>query len=274
MGLDVADHRGAFGDDGGRHAQSIGKSALGFFAHVHLRSAAAFTINRSFQGIITMSTRALVTLFAIPLLVLAGCSREKSDWRSAQAADSPESYEQFIAAHPDSTLVATARERLQQLAEEKDWRAAAGLDTPEAYQQFLAQYPAGKWAKEAQVRLDNFAAGAAPVGPGPVAPAAGEAAAAVTPPPAATSGSGYGVQLGAFSSSERANEEWKKLQADSAGMLDGLSPRVVVGESQGKTIYRLQAEVRDEAQARAICGGLKDSKKPCVPVIPRPAAAP
>jgi cell division septation protein DedD len=221
-----------------------------------------------------MSTRALVTLFAIPLLMLAGCSREKSDWRSAQAADSPESYEQFISAHPDSTLVATARERLSQLAEEKDWRGAAGLDTLEAYQQFLAQYPAGKWAKEAQVRIDNFATGPAASEPAAAASAPADAAATSAPPPAAPGASGYGVQLGAFSSAERANEEWKKLQADSAGMLDGLSPRVVVGESQGKTLYRLQAEVRDEAQARAICGGLKDSKKPCVPVIPRPPAAP
>jgi hypothetical protein len=47
-----------------------------------------------------------------------------------------------------------------------------------------------------------------------------------------------------------------------------LSPRVVVGEASGKTLYRLQAEVRDEAQARAICGGLKVAQKPCVPVIP------
>jgi cell division septation protein DedD len=217
-----------------------------------------------------MSTRALVTLFAIPLLALAACSREKSDWRSAQAADSPESYEQFIAAHPDSTLVATAHERLQQLAEEKDWRAAAGTDTSEAYQQFLVQHPAGKWAKEAQVRIDNFAAGAVPPGaPTPATAAPGEGAmlpdAAPTTPPA---DSGYGVQLGAFSSAERANEEWKKLQGDAAGLLDGLAPRVVVGESQGKTLYRLQAEVHDEAQARAICGGLKVAKKPCVPVIP------
>jgi len=217
-----------------------------------------------------MSTRALVTLFAIPLLALAACSREKSDWRSAQAADSPESYEQFIAGHPDSALVATARERLQQLAEEKDWRAAAGADTREAYQQFLAQYPAGKWAKEAQVRIDNFsvvegagAAGAAANGGMPAMPAASGAA-----QPMGVTDSGYGVQLGAFSSAERANEEWKKLQADAAGTLDGLSPRVVVGEAQGKTIYRLQAEVRDEVQARAICGGLKVAQKPCVPVIP------
>jgi hypothetical protein len=223
-----------------------------------------------------MSTRALVTLFAIPLLGLAACSREKSDWRSAQAADSSESYEQFIAGHPDSTLVATARERLQQLAEEKDWRAAAQADSVEAYQQFLAQYPAGKWAREAQIRIDNFAnAGAAvaagagagsPAGAATPDAAAGEGAS--LPAPSAVAASGYGVQLGAFSSAERANDEWKKLQSDSAGLLDGLSPRVVVGEAQGKAIYRLQAEVRDEAQARAICGGLKVAKKPCVPVIP------
>jgi len=224
-----------------------------------------------------MSTRALVTLFAIPMLALVACSREKSDWRSAQAADSPESYEQFMSAHPDSTLVATARERLQQLAEEKDWRVAAGADTPQAYQQFLAQYPAGKWAKEAQVRIDNFGAsaaapaGAAVAGPTtPATPPTGEGAALPDAAPSATHGdTGYGVQLGAFSSAERANDEWKKLQADSAGTLDGLAPRVVVGDAQGKAIYRLQAEVRDEAQARAICGGLKVANKPCVPVIPR-----
>jgi cell division septation protein DedD len=230
-----------------------------------------------------MSTRALVTLFAIPLLALAACSREKSDWRSAQAADSPESYEQFIAGHPDSSLVATARERLAQLAEEKDWRAAAQSDSLEAYQQFLAQYPQGKWAKEAQVRIDNFAAaGTAAAGTAAAGAGAGTSAGEASPPasagegaslPAASSppaASGFGVQLGAFSSSERANDEWKKLQADSAGLLDGLSPRVVVGEAQGKAIYRLQAEVRDEVQARAICGGLKVAKKPCVPVLPHP----
>jgi outer membrane protein assembly factor BamD (BamD/ComL family) len=198
-----------------------------------------------------MSTRTLVMLFAVPLLALSGCSREKSDWRSAQAADTIESYQQFVAAHPDSTLTVTARERLGQLAEEKDWRSAAGTDSLEAYQQFLVQYPAGKWAQEAQVRIDSFAGNAAP---------AGASAAAVTAPTAAGEG--------AFSSAERANDEWKKLQKEAAGSLDGLAPRVVVGDASGKPIYRLQAEVRDEAQARAICGGLKIAKKPCVPVIP------
>jgi cell division septation protein DedD len=224
-----------------------------------------------------MTNRSLVMLVAIPLLALSACSREKSDWRSAQAADTAESYEQFVAAHPDSSRVATARERLVQLAEEKDWRSAAGLDTPAAYQQFLAQYPNGKWAREAQIRIENFAlsngeraaGSSASAVPAPAAGAAGEGASvAEAPPVSAMGGAGYGVQLGAFSSAERANAEWKKLQAEAAGTLDGLEPRVVVGESAGKTLYKLQAEVRDEAQARAICGGLKVANKPCVPVLP------
>jgi cell division septation protein DedD len=220
-----------------------------------------------------MCNRPLVMLFAVPLLVLAGCSREKSDWRSAQAADTAESYEQFIGKHPDSTLVGAARERLGQLAEERDWRKAAGQDSLEAYQQFLAQYPGGRWAREAQIRIENFAAAPPAKGTTPLSPnAAGEGASVPTSPDAvAAAGNaagGFGVQLGAFSSAERANAEWNKLKADAAGTLDGLEPRVVVGEASGKTIYRLQAEVRDEAQARAICGGLKVAHKPCVPLLP------
>jgi cell division septation protein DedD len=221
-----------------------------------------------------MSHRTLVMLVAVPLLALSACSREKSDWHSAQAADTTESYQQFITSHPDSTLTVTARERLGQLAEDKDWRSAAGADTLDAYQQFIAQYPGGKWAHEAQVRIENFASNPPPSGAAaatastPTAAGAGAPAPAVPAAAADDAGSGFGVQLGAFSSAERANDEWKKLQKESAGTLDGLAPRVVVGESSGKAIYRLQAEVRDEAQARAICGGLKVAKKPCVPVIP------
>ena len=231
-----------------------------------------------------MSARALVTVFAISLLSLSGCSREKSDWRSAQAADSAESYQQFIDSHPESTLVTNARERLAQLAEEKDWRAAAEVDSLDAYQKFLAQYPQGHWAREAQVRIDAFASGNGAGSGAAAAPASGASANATPAAPAGESpagagtvmpdggppplSAGYGVQLGAFSSAERANEEWKKLAAGTAGTLDGLNPRVVVGDAGGKTIYRLQAEVRDEAQARAVCGGLKAANKPCVPVIP------
>ncbi len=223
-----------------------------------------------------MSVRALVIVFAVSSLSLVGCSREKSAWRSAQAADSSESYEQFIDAHPDSALIATARERLAQLAEEKAWRSAAETDSLEAYRQFLALHPAGKWAREAQIRIDNFSSTAASASSRPSAAGSPDNSAAAAPgagaeipePPAVATG-GFGVQLGAFSSPERANDEWKKLQAQASGTLDGLAPRVVVGDAGGKAIYRLQAEVRDEAQARAVCGGLKSSNKPCVVVLPQ-----
>lgn len=218
-----------------------------------------------------MSNLRLVTLFAVPLLALAACSRERSDWRSAQAADTTESYEQFISEYPESELVASARERVAQLTEEKDWRTAASVDSLAAYQQFIAQHPAGKWSREAQLRIESFAnAGPAAQAPGSAVPVPDTGAPAATEEPAAPAivSSGYGVQLGAFSSAERANAEWTRLRSETGGTLEGLSPRVVVGEVSGKTIYRLQAEVRDEAQARAICGGLKVANKACVPVIP------
>jgi hypothetical protein len=216
-----------------------------------------------------MSNLRLVTLFAVPLLALAACSRERSDWRSAQAADTTESYEQFISEYPESELVASARERVAQLTEEKDWRTAASVDSLAAYQQFVAQHPAGKWTREAQLRIESFAnAGPAAAGSAVPVPDAAAPAAAEGPAAPAVVSSGYGVQLGAFSSAERANAEWTRLRSETGGTLEGLSPRVVVGEASGRTIYRLQAEVHDEAQARAICGGLKVANKPCVPVIP------
>jgi hypothetical protein len=213
-----------------------------------------------------------VTLLAISLIALAGCSRERSDWRSTQAADSPEAYQEFIDEHPDSSHVATARERLAQLAEDKDWRAAAETDSLEAYQQFLVLHPGGRWAKEARVRIEGFSLPAGSPGtamPGDPAVVPDATPVDAAPPDAGgTTAGAFGVQLGAFSSAERANQEWTRLQADAGGLLDGLSPRVVVGETSGRTLFRLQAEVRDEAQARAICGGLKVANKPCVPVLP------
>jgi hypothetical protein len=205
---------------------------------MHLQFAAAFTINRSLQGIITMSTRALVTLFAVSLLALGACSREKSDWRSAQAADS--------SSHTNSSsrLTRTARSwpprasGLQQLAEDKDWRAAAATDTAAAYEQFLAQYPpaSGPTKREYASRISRplRRRRAARQEPSQRPPPSGEGAALpdAIQSPSATAG-GYGVQLGAFSSAERANEEWQKLKTDAAGMLDGLAPRVVV-VSHGK----------------------------------------
>jgi len=138
------------------------------------------------------------------LLLAAGCSREQQDWRSAEAADTIESYDRFVQRHPDSELVTQARMRVTQLGEERDWKEAGSMDTVDAYHQFIAKHPNGQWSQEARIRIENFALGAQPGGGAPVVtgppsapnqPSAttpktglatpGEpAVAAITPPPA------------------------------------------------------------------------------------------
>jgi cell division septation protein DedD len=93
------------------------------------------------------------------LLLAAGCSREQQDWRSAEAADTIESYGQFIQRHPESELATQARTRVAQLGEDRDWQHAGSADTVDAYRDFLGQHPNGKWAQEAHIRIDNFSLG-------------------------------------------------------------------------------------------------------------------
>ena len=93
------------------------------------------------------------------LLALAGCSREQQDWRSAESADTIESYGQFIQRHPESELATQARARVAQLGEDRDWQHAGSADTVDAYRDFLAQHPNGKWSQEAHIRIENFSLG-------------------------------------------------------------------------------------------------------------------
>jgi hypothetical protein len=93
------------------------------------------------------------------MLLLAGCSREQQDWRSAEAADTIDSYGQFLQRHPESELATQARTRVAQLGEDRDWQHAGSADTVDAYRAFIAQHPNGKWAQEAHIRIDNFSLG-------------------------------------------------------------------------------------------------------------------
>lgn len=236
-------------------------------------------------------------MVAALLLSVWACSREQPDWRSAESADTLESYGQFIDRHPDSELVTQARTRIAQLGEDRDWRRAGSVDTADAYKQFLAQHASGKWAQEARIRIESFALGAAPAAAAPVTASRGE----VAPPPsswadaspapavAATPGvaraeptssaasaasvpatvpAGYGIQLGAFSSEDRANSEWRALQDRFGPQLQGLAPQVVSAPTAAGPVYRLQVQTGEEARARAICEELKRRSQPCVPVVP------
>jgi hypothetical protein len=264
---------------------------------------------------------ALSAGLAAVCLSIGACSREQQDWRSAEAADTVESYGQFLQRHPESELVTAARTRVAQLTEDHEWSQAGSTDTAEGYRQFLAQHPNGKWAQEARIRLQNFslnglsaqgapvvgagstgagdlpgtgrampgdsataAAGAAPrsstsASPGELAqPATAISAttrlstAYVSTPPAIATGAaptgGYGVQLGAFGSETAANAAWQQLATHFGAQLSGLSPHVIAANTTSGTLYRLQAQVPDEARARALCDLLRKESQPCVPVLP------
>jgi cell division septation protein DedD len=223
-----------------------------------------------------------VLLVVTSAMLFAGCSsRERIDWKSAEAADTVESYNRFIERHPDSELATQARARIAQLAEDKAWQSAVAADTADAYRAFLAQHANGKWAEEARIRIENFTLDTNTVPPPPntaetATPAergepAQPAHAPTTNPasaPKAETETGYGIQLGAFSTQAAALGEWKRLQQKFDPELHGLFARAVPVKVTSGTLFRLQSPVGDENRARSICTALTEAAQPCVVVLP------
>jgi SPOR domain len=96
------------------------------------------------------------------LILIAGCSREQQDWRSAEAAGSREAYTRFLEQHGASELANQARLRMAQLDEERAWEQTSGVGSIDAYRQFLAHFPNGKWAETARIRIEGFSLGSLP----------------------------------------------------------------------------------------------------------------
>jgi cell division septation protein DedD len=94
--------------------------------------------------------------------------------------------------------------------------------------------------------------------PAVAAPAPAAKAAAPAPVPGKKAGT---VQLGAFSSLEKANAAWGNLAGKPA--LAGFSKRILVVESDGKTLYRLRASGGDAAET---CRRLKAAGDVCTVV--------
>lgn len=92
--------------------------------------------------------------------------------------------------------------------------------------------------------------------PRPSVDAAGSRAAEV---PAA---SGVGVQVGAYSSREAAENGWSVLNRQTDA-LQGVRYRIMEGKIESGTVYRLQAVPGDTAAANALCRRLKSQGIPC-----------
>jgi cell division septation protein DedD len=243
--------------------------------------------------------KAVMGLCFALLLGMVGCSRQQSDWEKTRAANTTDSYEQFIKKYPSGEFTAQAQARVKDLYEEGDWQKARDADTQEAYQAFLKQHPEGKWTEEARIRVENFTLAQAPSNAPPAGtdsantpgnPPAGSSAtpapassakppAAAAPAPtagspakvaksAATAGS-YGIQLGAFkSSADAANQRWAHLDKAYPKLLAGLSPTVAPKKTASGTLHRLQVAGLTEKHARAICNSLKAQSQPCVVIHP------
>lgn len=97
-----------------------------------------------------------------------------------------------------------------------------------------------------------------PVEPSPSAsPAAAKSAA-----PAAAVPSGVGVQIAAYSNRTQAEAGWTRLSSQYE-ILSGLTHRVVEGQADIGTVYRLQVVAGDSSAAHGLCGRLKAAGLAC-----------
>jgi cell division septation protein DedD len=198
---------------------------------------------------------------------------EDLEWQRAGSADNADAYKQFLAQHPNGKWAQEARIRIENFALGREGSAAGPPVSGEA--------PVSGGAP-ASVPATGAVSAAAAAGDSGSRALPGEAARAPTsmqaspPTPQASpaistawkSDDGFGVQLGAFASEDAATNEWQQLTARFSAELRGLAPRVVSANTSTGRLFRLQALVADESQARALCDMLKKQSQACVPVLP------
>jgi cell division septation protein DedD len=94
-----------------------------------------------------------------------------------------------------------------------------------------------------------------------MAPASAKPEAKPSAAPAAPAG-GVGVQVGAYASREQAEAGWVTLKSQYEP-LGGVSHRIVQGQADIGTVYRLQAVPGDGTAARSLCSGMKAAGMSC-----------
>jgi len=104
----------------------------------------------------------------------------------------------------------------------------------------------------------------APVKPAPSPSAARETKVASIPAGA------YKVQIGSVSSEEQAGRLWNTQRDKSGGLLSRLAMNIEKTVIKGKPFYRVQAgPLKDAADARKLCDGLKQRQIGCFVVYPK-----
>ncbi len=190
---------------------------------------------------------------------------EERDWAVATQSDTPEAYRKFIDQHADGKWTQEARIRVENF---NVMAAAAPEVAPGALPAAPTPTPAksapGPRPPVARASVDNAAAAAQPsaVATSAAASAATVAATAAARARAATPGD-HRVQLGAFSSLDKAEAEWQRVRARFAP-LSSLEPRIAAVQTASGRLFRLQAALPDAAAARALCDTLKAAGQACL----------
>lgn len=124
----------------------------------------------------------------------------------------------------------------------------------------MAETGAGSGDQDLSVAMPPIGGGEPPVPTAPASPAPKPAETA-TPEPAAAK-SGVGVQVGAFGSRARAEQGWATLKRQSAA-LSGFKNRIVEGQADRGTVFRLQAVAPNLTEANKLCSALKRDGLDC-----------
>jgi hypothetical protein len=228
---------------------------------------------------------------------------EDREWQHAGSADTADAYRQFLAQYPNGKWAQEARIRIQNFAlnglspaERSAVTAGGSADASAAIGPLASagSTAAGPASSSAGLPAPPATALTAPSLSTPYISSPRPATYPLTAPPpnntvnfpntansgnsnitAAAAGAsmaaattGYSIQLGAFASEIAASNEWQQLTARFSAELRGLSPRVVTANTTTGLLFRLQAQVADEARARSLCDMLRKQSQACVPVLP------
>jgi hypothetical protein len=219
---------------------------------------------------------------------------EDRDWQQAASAGTASAFQQFLAQHPNGKWSQEARIRVESFALVNAATNTPGaaptlptLPTAPAIVNSTAPaivspsvpLPTQAFSQTPPSVASNIATAPAAASPA-IAPPQASAVTAVALPQASVAAApalalpkgsgataGFGIQLGAFSSEEKANSEWAALAARFPSQLHGLTPRVVSADTTSGRLFRLQASASSETLARTICDELKQQSQGCVPLI-------
>jgi cell division septation protein DedD len=205
--------------------------------------------------------------------------KDTRDWENAQTADAIEAYNNYLLAHPTGAHMGEARQRISELETETAWQTAQSAGTKEAIEDFLMRYADAPQAEQARARLAELNP------PPPPPPEPKQSAPAAKAPPKATTKStaktgssapakssgaaaalpkgDFQVQLGAFSSADKAQSEKARIEKRYKGIVGPLGVEKPTG---GDKVYRVKSAGMTESAARSSCQSLKRAGQDCMVV--------